>query len=531
MHNELVNTSFNISLFVAVFLLAVLGLIAFRKNATIGQFFLEDGQIKQKVPIIGTILATNLSLGNFIFVLPIFGYYGGASALWLVLVVNILAPVGFLWGSGKFKAFIEDKGNSGTVHQFIADNSNSNRSTTAYKIIRIAASFATVSGLLMALVLELHFTTLIFSTLLNTSGVLVFGALVVMICIYTAAGGFRAVLATDLVQSLAQIIGTLVLVGFLIWIAFYSDITMHFEWSRVEEIYGPPSSHLLAAGWPTIIGFSFIGFGWAMVGMDNWQRCCATRELDISISSVIVGFLLVAILAVLWTSLGIIVRVCLEPATAQISDIFSITHANPVLNLFALSPETSVAGSIALGLLGTALVMAGASTADTFITVSSHSVISDIFVSSKGRDYGDLNSDESQMITWVARAIIMLVGILSIVLWYFANQFGLLVNAADLFFVVYSVQYALMAPIIYIILSQKSLFPNATTASIIISVAVSLYIGISGLFYISRGVDAAWFGLHPADMIALSPIACTMVGIAVISLLSLVSSSTSGSQK
>lgn len=512
MSSDTLSISTGITSLVLTIVLCVLGFIAFRRRATLSQFYLEDGKVTKRGPIIGTLVATNLSLGNFIFVLPVFGFYGGLSALWLVLVVNLLAPIGFLVFSNRFRPFIEDRSNSGTVHQFIADNTRSPKFSISYKYLRTIASFATVSCLVLALVLEMHFAAILLNQLMGMNELVVFACLVFVVCLYTAAGGFRAVLTTDSVQALAGILGTCVLIGFMGWILFWSPAFSSVSLKDMAIAYGPLSSHLVGVGWPTIVGFAFIGFGWAVVGMDNWQRCCATRAVDISRQSVVIGFVLVGILAVLWTGLGIVVRLYLLPAAGATGISFQ-GGENPVMDVFALHAMTPTFASVALGVLGAALLMAGVSTADTFYTVASHSIVSDLVVGGgRGRDYGDLPTDESQRLTWIGRGVIMLLGVCSIIVWLIAKRYGLLTRAADLFFVAYSVQYALFAPILWLGV-RRSLGTTVATVAIVAGAITAIGLGVYGLSASSRGILTTPIGFAPSELISLGPLFATGVGL------------------
>lgn len=516
MENTVLSTTFNVSFLICLACLIFLGFFAFRKEATLGQFFLENGKIKSQGLITGTLLATNLSLGNFIFILPVFGYYYGFGALWLVLVINLLAPLGFYLSSDKFKNFIEDSSNSGTVHQYIAEGSQAIAGSFNYKMIRLAASLATVCGLLLALLLELHFTALIFERIFDLNSFMVFSSIVVLICFYTAIGGFRAVLTTDRVQMLAQAVGTVVLICFMCWMLFFSNYSNNLSYHELQLAYGNTVvEHLSSPGWATTIGFMFVGFGWAIVGMDNWQRCCATRELNISLRSVVVGFIFVAILASLWVSLGIVIRICLDPSASVLGSEY-VTGGNPVFNLFSLSTSVAFWGSVGLGLLAMSLVMAGLSTADTFLTVSAHSLVSDIFMASKGKDYSEINEAESQRMTWFARAVLLGVGLISLFLWAYTRESSLILNnASDLFFSAYSVQYALMAPILCIVFFRKKLASYSVVIGIMFSVATSLVISYLGLSALTNGQESL-YGLYPADVLALAPLICTIVGVFVL---------------
>lgn len=145
---------------VASVVCAVAGVWAARKNTSIHEYFLMGGNLKS-IGFIGTMLSTNLSLGNFILISAIWGYlFGWSGMLWWTvnLVVNAIA---YYWALPRFKSFIEDRSNSGSVHEYLAVNFDSREGTSsgdqvARRRLRLWASVATSICLLLATTFELH---------------------------------------------------------------------------------------------------------------------------------------------------------------------------------------------------------------------------------------------------------------------------------------------------------------------------------------------------------------------------------------
>ena len=239
--------------------IAILALLCFydirsirRQNTNLYQFFLMGGELK--IPgFLAAILSANLSIGNFLIFIASWGYLFGWGGLGWFIVNLCLNVAGFLLFLPSFRDYLEDRNNSGTVHEFISSRFASLPSENQYaNRIRFVASTATVFGLLLALAFELHLANEIIAPLINVDKVVLFCLLTLLICLYTALGGFRTLVRSDIVQSVAMLIGL-----FCLFPLFNSSSGW---WGAITSTY-PLTAESINIGLPNIIGICVVGSG------------------------------------------------------------------------------------------------------------------------------------------------------------------------------------------------------------------------------------------------------------------------------
>ena len=174
-------------------------------------------------------------------------------------------------------------------------------------------------------------------------------------------------------------------------------------------------------------------------------------------------------------------------------------------------------GKSALGIIAIAFTMAGLSTADTFLIVAGHSFVSDILVGIfKKETFGQLTETESRLFANIGRMIITLMGIFVIFVFFILKFTGLLSNPLIMFFCVYSLQFALLAPIL---LGFTSKIKKASVAfyslltGLIISSIWGFGFAIAGL----NGVPS-FLGITIDEWVYLTPVPTIVFGYLVIKL-------------
>jgi hypothetical protein len=133
---------------VATVILLLIAAICFRDAyrwnqapQTVYRFFLLSGHLNLG-PFVSTIIAANLSLGNFIIFVSIWGYKYGIVGLVLFCINLLLNFVGFLLFLPAFKTYIESHLNNGTIHDFVAKAYDDDELGRGSAAIRFTASLA-----------------------------------------------------------------------------------------------------------------------------------------------------------------------------------------------------------------------------------------------------------------------------------------------------------------------------------------------------------------------------------------------------
>lgn len=175
----------------------------FKRSPNLQAFFLMDEPLRMGW-YVGTLAATNFSLGNMIYLSLIWGYfYGLSGTLWLWIGFAIAAATFFLF-IRKFPSvqqYIEDRSNSGSVHEYLEKSFSRQQGDATARRIRFAASLSTVLCLLIALTLEIYLAASLLSPLIGVDVWVVFLVVTTLICVYSAIGGFYSVVLTDIIQG------------------------------------------------------------------------------------------------------------------------------------------------------------------------------------------------------------------------------------------------------------------------------------------------------------------------------------------
>jgi hypothetical protein len=92
---------------------------SYKKVKSLSYFFLLDGRVSLH-PFTSTLVASNVSLGNFVFLCAIWGYFYGAGGPFTIAVCFVLAGLVYAFFLKFFRPYIEDRQNLGTIHEYIA---------------------------------------------------------------------------------------------------------------------------------------------------------------------------------------------------------------------------------------------------------------------------------------------------------------------------------------------------------------------------------------------------------------------------
>jgi Na+/proline symporter len=423
---------------------------------------------------------------------------------WIVVCIFFIY-VGFYVYHNKIAFYVEDRNNSGTLHEFISNNYHNVTGSDVTIQVRLVASLATITCLLIALTLELHLAALLVSRLLSLELSIAFMGLAALVAAYAAVGGFRAVVITDIFQS-----SFLALAIVLFFIVAYLNADSP-PVTPYGDAFGGAGHFFKGAGWYNALSIVVIGFGWFLVTMDTWQRNCAARSIDKSLKGAMIGCGLMVLAVVMWTYVGIYDRLAIFPSLEGAALQAHSGGYNPFLDFFYFMPLEQGIWKLFGGLIALALVLAGLSTTDTFLTVCGHSLVSDILIGVKKRSsFGDLTPEQSLAFTTLGRAIIVGMGIAVIIVWFIFAHLQILYDPLTLFFVAYSVQYALLCPVIFAMRRNK-LPAKAAMWSIGLGILTSLFFGLGSAIRLAAG-GGPIMGFAPEVWLALTPVMTVIVG-------------------
>ncbi len=479
------------SLIIISIIMIASGFSSLHKSKTATEFFLMGGNLKLK-PFIGTMIASNLSLGNMIFVCSIWGYYYGLSGAFWVAVTIILLILGYNIFAKYFKKYIEDRNNSGSLHDYIA-GLYAKKGSVAHNKLRYFTSFVTILTLVLAIVLELQIASSLFDTVFkaNSTGT-TFVILTALIALYSCLGGFRTVVDTDILQSVFLFLA--IIAGFYFVFTYETKPVTSID---VKTIFN-------GAGWANSIGISFLGFGWLLITMDTWQRNCASRSVDTSKKGILIAGSIMTLFVICFALFGVYVKDSIEPIL--VSNNVKTSNGLLAFNDFLQIEQyvTPTVLKMSIGIIFVGLIMAAISTADTFLIVLSHSLTTDLLISRATPNIGELNEKQNVFYGSIGRASIIVITFVIIGTWELLNFFKLLGDPLNLFYVTYSVQYSLLPALLFGIFLKKK---SAITAifSIIAGIIVNFFIGFYFLPKVQLADMNKYFFLRPDEWLGLLP--------------------------
>lgn len=495
---------------IIVIILILVGVIALiggvkslKSTKKASQFFLLDGKLNLS-SFVGTMTASNLSLGNMIFVCAIWGYFFSLSGAFWVAITIILLMVGYRIFGKHFKSYIEDSSNSGSLHEFISSLYSGKHN----KALRYFSSLVTVTTLILAIILELHIAGTLFAQVFDIDVKNTFFVLLALISIYSILGGFKTVIHTDILQSILLLLA--IIAGLIFYFNFDSNGGIQeYEFDKI----------ITGTGWANSLGISFLGFGWLLINMDTWQRNSASRSLETSFKGIAISGSIMVVFVVLFALFGMYVRDAIVPI-AQNLDISTSSGLFPFNDLFEISSviDTPLL-KICLSVLFSGLIMAAASTADTFFVVISHSLTTDVLISKSDESLGKLNEKENVFYGMVGRVIILISSFVIMSVWGILYYFNLLSDPLNLFYISYSVQFALLPALIWGIYRKGTLSSNAIV-SIIAGILTALFVGFYNLPLVQSGFMKVKFLFRPDQWLGLLPLVTSVASLFVLLIIS-----------
>lgn len=494
------------------FLLGALGVTICLVDATIYQrrgmltlyrFFLEDGKLE--LPgFVSTIVAANLSLGNFIVFICTWGYNFGFAGIFFFVINLAMNVIGFLVFLKRFKPYIEDRFNNGTIHDYLSQTYGGEVHPRKAGVIRTGASVVTVTGLVFAMVFELSLAVQLLHPKDMLESLYYFGCLAALIALFTAYGGFRTLIASDIVNATILTTGLVLLLIFLIRYSVAAGTAPVVVSLTIKDIRN--------IGWPSIVSIMLIGSGWMLVAMDQWQRTCASRSYKITFNGMLAYFGLLALFAITFGTWGAfdhrLMPTILGPAAAaQLQG-----STNPLLDISRF-PINLTYGQYALTFIVSGLVFAGVSTTNTFLNVCSHSLTTDVLVSSLvHKEIGELTLEQNRLYVGLGRGIIILIASTLLVVFAVLSAFRLMRDPLSFFYIAYSIQFALLAPMVFSAVPLKYR-PGSTSALLSLGVGFAFALGVGfGAWFLAQGSNPVIVWVKASDWQTLTPVATFVAG-------------------
>jgi hypothetical protein len=159
------------------------------------------------------------------------------------------------------------------------------------------------------------------------------------------------------------------------------------------------------------------------------------------------------------------------------------------------------------------LIFAAISTTNTFLTVCSHSFTTDVLVGSlANRSFADLSDRENILYVGIGRAVIIGITVIVLICGVVLMLGGLLKDPLSFFFIAYSVQFALLAPMIFAALpATRRPTPIGALTSIVTGFVTALIVGFGAWYLVQIEADPI-LGLPPSDWITLTPVVTLVLG-------------------
>lgn len=476
-----------------------------RKEISSADEYFLSGHRLSEGPLASTLLSSNLSLGNFLIVVTLMGYFFGLAGLAVTLLAIVMNYIGARWLIPRIKSYIESEDNVGTIHQFIGLRHEANSSEKAARNLRRYCAWITVAGLLLAIVFELHIGATVFAYLTGIPQTVLFIFVVFIICVYAAIAGYAAVVFTDIIQASLNIIGAIVLLVLLV-------VVLDNPMANYADVFGgtPGITQGFGVPWEIWVSLPVLSLFWFVASLDHWQRQCASRSSDVSLRGSSLGIAGMALIGAIFVLFGIINRAGFGPMLDGLGVILPDNSGNPLLDFFVQGQSETVLSVVVLGVFGIALLFAALSTADTFLIACTQAIVGDVILTKGNIDanrWWERSETRQSPTVVMSQGVLVLLGGAIVVVWFVVTQYKLMIDPLNFFFVAYSVQFALVGSVVFGIGKKVRKSAHAGMVSVTAGWVAGLGLGVWGI--ISVAAEAEPFGvLTSAQVVSLSPVFC-----------------------
>ena len=486
-----------------------------QKSTSLRRLFLYDEKLTLG-RFVGTLAATNFSLGNMIYFALIWGFFFGLGALlWLWIGFFLAAFVFWIFfkKGSPIRTYVTTPTNSGSVHEYLEQRYSMPGKEADARCLRFVASLTTIGSLLVALSLEIYLGASLLAPLLDADPTTVFVVMAVIIGAYSALGGFWAVVMTDIAQGVSLIVAA----GCIIWVVILLELPLSLSLYSEAGYPSDPVSIFSAPGLAGVVSIIGITGGWYLVTMDTWQRACASRNANTYMRGLGYGQIPIFAGILLFCFLGAYNQISLVPALEP-SQVDLHSGGFNTLTDFLLFVDRLPSWSEGLmAIFSLAFVLAAFSTADTFLLVCGHSFVSGVMPGAFRREsVGELDGSAHELLAGVGRAVVVFMGLGVVGVFFALSSSGLLEDPLLLFYLAYSVQFSLLAPVVFS-RGKTRPPPRAALFALIASLLVSIGWGF-GFALTGNTWLADRLGITLTDVLYLTPIPTQVVGILILTI-------------
>ena len=391
-------------------------------------------------------------LANILFVFAIWGYQYGFSAITYAFSFWVcgLLFFRFIAGQPKIREFVAEMG---TLHEFLGFQHHGARDVRKLAAQVSIASFLIVIGFEVYVggqVLQVFVPRENAGALDLTTDQTVLGlafALCLVVSAYAAMGGYRSVIATDQLQ------GVILLVAFI--------VTLYLIWDTVAIAFNKAtwSSFVIGPG-----DFNFVFFvvtnliGWTLwfpTTMDMWQRCAATRSVEVPRQQIL--FSLVAFFGI--TVFGVLIGIFVKQ---KMGDEPSFYPALDFLRILLDSAKQSGGSIWPLAIILAGFIAAMMSTVDTFTIAATQAYFSDIRLAKRFEFLKQVPAELQRSELNLAMVWAFLIPVSSFMVFFVIHW--ITISPVAVFVVGYSLQLSLLVPILYSVFGRTVDAAQATRA-------------------------------------------------------------------
>jgi Na+/proline symporter len=339
---------------------------------TTDSFFLASHSLSSR-KLTYTLGATWMSLGNVILALLILAKYYGWVNWWGVATWAL----GFLIMLGHAPRIHRKVGTAQTIHSFLASRLSAPRFKTVASVITVIAAIGVIA---LELMVAMALCSVVAPGATGDALAIAIGLFFCLIvALYTALGGLRAVVDTDKWQFFLVSLGVAALLAIAIrYAASKPPVPVD------ASLYVPSWKMALAPGWPFYVGLFFMQAFLLPADMGTWQRVIATSHDE---KHPYRAFGVLAVINSLWWAALIIAGILLSSIPAdtpaqhnlgRFAAYASDLIAPLIVALDPSQPSGQITGILLVIPLLWGLGSAMLSTGDSYLLVAMHTLSIDV---------------------------------------------------------------------------------------------------------------------------------------------------------
>ncbi|MHC4123564.1 MAG: hypothetical protein ACYSSI_08330 [Planctomycetota bacterium] len=425
-----------LSLLLALIIYITIGMFVGRRTRSVADLLpltlSRQARVDNSAEFSSSTVATTISLATVVMAFFELASHLGVWLFWTVITTSTGLFVARLFAKKIWERISVYKYRP-SLHEFLGNEFNS-------RMLSRTGAVCTSLGFLGAFAVELTVGSRFFASLLpDAPGWVIITALSVVAFVYTAMGGFRAVIITDRIQMFSIWLLLLLLPVFYLYY-----VLTHGGWAEnFARIPQATLSFTYREGLISfLVGIFVINVPTFISDMSLWQRIAGTQE-----KQTVIGGLWGSIFSSAATWGGFALLACfafmIVKPTEGVNPLFSLLDV--IRNSKGPLP-VAVLFITVIGLYGAML-----STASTQLIAVSHTLYEDIFSHFRKQTLAERLESKSELN--VSRCILVLAAIVSTILVQLLSVVGF--SIADLVFAIYGAQLGLCPLVIFALLMKR----------------------------------------------------------------------------